>query len=252
MSEPTTRQLRTQPMLLVNTGDGKGKTSAAMGVALRAWAQGWDIGVYQFIKSGKWRVGEEKALLALPGGRVTWEHMGTGWTWARPNLPAIPVEVQPRVPSLTAPESEGGEGGAVRACSRSTTQTRPAPGAEAATPEPDRATDHAEHAPAITATAERDPAQAARAGWEHVKGLLAQQRHDVYVLDEFTYVMANGWVSTAEVVDVLVNRPGRQHVVITGRRCPQEIVDVADLVTEMVKVKHPFDRGQRGQAGIEW
>lgn len=194
----STRERRDVAMTIVNTGDGKGKTTAACGVALRAWAHGLDIGVYQFIKSGKWHVGEETALRALgeQTGTVTWEHMGTGWTWTRRNQVAEALAAS----------------------------TKEKPSAQ----------------------------ESARAGWEHLKELLATQRHDLYILDEFTYVMDNGWVETAEVVDVLTHRPGKQHVIITGRRCPQAVLDLANLATEMRKIKHPFDHGQRGQAGIEW
>ncbi len=186
---PTTRQLRHQPRLIVHTGDGKGKTTAAFGMALRAWARGWNIGVYQFIKSTKWRSGEQRALETLgnsgDGGQVTWSTMGQGWTWLRAN-------------------------------------------------------------------ADLDQVELALAGWQRVRDLLARQAHDFYLLDEFNHVLARGWIDVDEVVEVLTNRPGTQHVVITGRGAPAALVEAADLVTEMVSVKHPFDLGQRGQAGIEW
>ena len=84
---------RSRPLVLVHTGEGKGKTTAAMGLALRGWAQGWSIGVVQFIKSGKWPMGERAALLALgrlheqtgQGGPVHWYQAGAGWTWSRPS-----------------------------------------------------------------------------------------------------------------------------------------------------------------------
>lgn len=81
---------------------------------------------------------------------------------------------------------------------------------------------------------------------------LATQRHDFYLLDEFTYPLKWGWLDVDEVVDVLRARPGHQHVVITGRDAPQRLVAAADLVTEMTKVKHPMDAGRKGQKGIEW
>ncbi|QXT63977.1 cob(I)yrinic acid a,c-diamide adenosyltransferase [Tessaracoccus palaemonis] len=185
----TTAERRRRPVVLVNTGDGKGKTSAAMGVAMRGWAQGWDVGVYQFVKSATWRTGERDALTRLGGlsGAVTWEQMGTGWSWTR-----------------------RGDGQQVEA------------------------------------------REAAVEGWEYIREGLAEQRHRLWILDEFTYPMDWGWIDADEVAEALRARPGTQHVVITGRRCPQAIVDVADLVTEMRKIKHPFDNGQRGQAGIEW
>lgn len=97
-----------------------------------------------------------------------------------------------------------------------------------------------------------DHAAAAADGWAEIARRLADERHDFYVLDEFTYPLKWGWVAVAEVVEVLRSRPGRQHVVITGRDAPQPLLDTADLVTEMTKVKHPMDVGRKGQRGIEW
>ena len=190
----TTRQRCNRPLLLVHTGPGKGKSTAAFGLALRGWAQGWSIGVFQFVKSAKWKVGEEAAFRALgrlheqtgEGGAVEWHKMGEGWSWARK------------------------------------------PGTE---------DDHA--------------AQAAE-GWAEIRRRIEAQTHEVYVLDEFTYPMTWGWVDVDEVVAVLRDRPGHQHVVITGRDADPRLVEAADLVTEMTKVKHPMDSGQKGQRGIEW
>jgi cob(I)alamin adenosyltransferase len=97
-----------------------------------------------------------------------------------------------------------------------------------------------------------ESADLARAGWEQVKAFIAEERYEFLVLDEFTYPMKWGWIDTTEVVDVLVNRPGFQHVVITGRDAPQELMDAADLVSEVTLVKHPMAQGIRGQQGIEW
>jgi cob(I)alamin adenosyltransferase len=184
----TTRQRRNQPITAVHTGPGKGKSTAAFGMALRAWNQGWPIGVFQFVKSAKWKVGEENALKVLgasgEGGSVTWHKMGEGWSWVQRDL-------------------ESSE-------------------------------------------------EAAKEGWEQVKRDLAAESYRLYVLDEFTYPMKWGWVDVAEVVEVLKNRPGNQHVVITGRDAAEALLDVADLVTEMTKVKHPMDAGRKGQRGIEW
>lgn len=190
----TTRQRRNAPVLAVHTGAGKGKSTAAFGMALRAWNQGFDVGVFQFVKSAKWRVGEEAAFRALGrlhedtgvGGSVQWHKMGEGWSWTRKK------------------------------------------GSDA------------------------DHAAAAAEGWREIVRRLEAQTHRFYVLDEFTYPLKWGWVDTAEVVDVLRNRPGTQHVVITGRDAPQELIDAADLVTEMTKIKHPMDAGRKGQRGIEW
>jgi len=190
----TTAQRRQLPLLMVHTGDGKGKSTAAFGLALRAWNQGWDIGVFQFVKSAKWRIGEQTVLERLgelhrdtgEGGPVEWHKMGAGWSWSR----------------------KGGE-------------------------EADHATEAAE-------------------GWAEIKRRLAAESHDLYVLDEFTYPMAWGWVDVDDVVETLTSRPGRQYVVVTGRRADPRLVEAADLVTEMTKVKHQMDRGQKGQRGIEW
>jgi cob(I)alamin adenosyltransferase len=186
----TTRQRRRQPILAVHTGIGKGKSTAAFGMALRAWSVGWPIAVFQFVKSPKWRVGEEAALRTLgdsgKGGPVTWHKMGEGWSWlARPGT-------------------------------------------------------------------ERDHAAEAAEGWAQIKRDLSAEAYRFYVLDEFTYPMKWGWVDVDDVVTTLLARPGTQHVVITGRDAASALVEAADLVTEMSKVKHPMDEGRKGQQGIEW
>jgi cob(I)alamin adenosyltransferase len=190
----TTRQRRNRPLLIVHTGQMRGKSTAAFGLAMRAWNQGWSIGVFQFVKSAKWKVGEESAFRALgaihrqtgEGGPVAWHKMGEGWSWIQ------------------------------------------RPGSE-----PDHAASAAE-------------------GWAQIKRDLAAQTYDFYVLDEFTYPMKWGWVDVDDVVATLLSRPGHQHVVITGRDAAEPLVDAADMVVEMSKVKHPMDSGQKGQRGIEW
>ena len=99
---------------------------------------------------------------------------------------------------------------------------------------------------------EADHAGAAADGWTEIARRIGEQRHDFYVLDEFTYPLTWGWVDTEEVVDTLLARPGRQHVVITGRDAPPRLLEVADLVTEMTKIAHPMDAGRKGQRGLEW
>ncbi len=187
-SDQPRRRAREAPLLIVNTGIGKGKSTAAFGLMLRGWAQGWRIGVYQFVKSGKWRVGENAAAVALSdleaGGTVDWFKMGDGWTWTSRDL--------------------------------------------------------------------EESADLAREGWEEVKRRIGDETYRLLILDEFTYPMHFGWIDTHDVVDVLTKRPGFQHVVITGRNAPQELVDAADLVSDVTKVKHPYETGQRGQKGIEW
>ncbi len=176
------RSRRERALLLVNTGHGKGKSTASFGVMLRGWARGYKIGVYQFVKSGKWNVGEQTAAETL--GNIDWFKMGDGWTWTVRDL--------------------------------------------------------------------EESADLAREGWEEVKRRLADETYDMLLLDEFTYPMKFGWVDIAEVVEVLKNRPGFQHVIVTGRDAPEELVEIADLVSEVQKVKHPMDEGYRGQKGIEW
>jgi len=173
---------RDRALLIVITGDGKGKSSSAFWTMLRAWARGYRIGVFQFVKSGKWKVGEHRAARELGG--IDWEKMGDGWTWTSRDL---------------------------------------------------------EHSAAL-----------AREGWEEVKRRIAAEAYDLLVLDEFTYPINFGWVEVGDVVATLRDRPGFQHVIVTGRDAPQELIEVADLVSEVVKVKHPFDQGIRGQQGIEW
>jgi cob(I)alamin adenosyltransferase len=101
-------------------------------------------------------------------------------------------------------------------------------------------------------TQPEDHTRAAREGWEQVKRDLAAETYRLVVLDEFTYPIANGTIDVAEVLAVLADRPGNQHVVVTGRRADPALLDAADLVTDMTKVKHPMDAGRKGQAGIEW
>jgi cob(I)alamin adenosyltransferase len=190
----TTRQRRNRPLVVVHTGQMKGKSTAAFGLALRGWNQGWSIGVFQFVKSAKWKVGEEAAFRALgevhertgQGGPVQWHKMGEGWSWTRKH------------------------------------------------------------------GTEDDHAAAALEGWREIARRLAAEEHGLYVLDEFTYPLKWGWVNVDEVVAALRDRPGFQHVVITGRDAPPKLLDAADLVVEMTKVKHPMDAGQKGQRGIEW
>ena len=190
----TTRERRNRPLIVVNTGPGKGKSTAAFGLAMRGWNQGFSIGVFQFVKSAKWRIGEQTVLERLgelheetgEGGPVAWHKMGSGWSWSR------------------------------------------------------------------KAGTEEDHAADAAEGWAEIKRALAEERHDLYVLDEFTYPMKWGWVDVDDVVATLTSRPGRQHVVITGRHADPRLIEAANLVTEMGQVKHPMEVGQKGQRGIEW
>jgi cob(I)alamin adenosyltransferase len=176
------RKPRDRPLLIVITGHGKGKSTSAFGMMLRSWARGYRIGVFQFVKSGKWKVGEHKAARELGG--IDWEKMGDGWSWLSRDL---------------------------------------------------------EHS-----------AELAREGWEEVKRRIAAERYEFVLLDELTYPINFGWIDGADVVHALTSRPGFQHVIVTGRDAPEALVEAADLVTEVHKIKHPFDHGIRAQQGIEW
>jgi cob(I)alamin adenosyltransferase len=172
---------RTRSLVVVNTGHGKGKSSAAMGIMIRSVARGWKVGVVQFIKSGKWKVGEEKIGVQLG---VDWQKLGDGFTWESKDL--------------------------------------------------DETQAKAVHA------------------WEVSKEKLRSGEYDMLILDEITYSINYGWVPVTDVVEALATRHPRTNVVLTGRDAPSEIVDVADTVTEMRKVKHVFDQGIKGRKGIEY
>jgi cob(I)alamin adenosyltransferase len=172
---------RAESLLLVNTGDGKGKSSSAFGVMLRGVAAGWQVAVLQFIKSGEWRVGEEKIGRDLG---VQWHSLGQGFTWDSNDL---------------------------------------------------------EHDKAL-----------ARAAWQQAADVIRSGEYRLVILDELTYLCTWGWIDTADVVASLAGHPAGVNVVVTGRDCPQEIIDIADTVTEMRKVKHAYDQGITAKKGIEY
>lgn len=168
-------------MLIVYTGHGKGKTTAALGLVFRALGRGLKVAVVQFIK-GKWKTGERTFAETIPG--LTFLVMGRGFTWDSDDL-------------------------------------------------------------------SRDR-NAARAAWETAAALVTSGEHTVVVLDELTYAIHYGFVTLDEVLAVLCHRPPDVHVVITGRNAPEELLALADLVTEMRSVKHPFERGLPAQPGIDF
>jgi cob(I)alamin adenosyltransferase len=172
---------RNQGLVIVNTGSGKGKTTAALGLLLRASGQGLRVAMFQFIKakSGNW--GEQRAARTLGVDIVP---LGSGFTWTSDDL------------------------------------------------ERDRALAHE--------------------GWAQCRAAIESGGFDLVVMDEMTYCFTFGWLDLAEVLDVLRRRPAGQHVVITGRDAPQELIDFADLVTEMREIKHPFAAGVKAQKGIEF
>ena len=170
-------------LLIVNTGPGKGKSTAAFGLILRALGHGWRVGVVQFIK-GAWETGERKALDAF-GDRIAWHSMGEGFTW----------ETQDKA---------------------------------------------------------RDIAAAERA-FAKAKELMADESIRLVVLDELNIALRYDYLPLADVVAFLRDeKPADKHVIITGRHAAPELVEIADLVTEMTLVKHPFRQGIKAQKGIEF
>lgn len=169
-------------VVVLNTGDGKGKSTAAFGVVLRGVARGWKVAVVQFLKSGKWQVGEEKISREKLG--VDWFAIGEGFTW----------------------ESE------------------------------DLTEDEA----------------VAQAGWARAKELIMAGEHRLVVLDEITYPMAWGWIDADDVVATIAGRPEQVNIVCTGRNAPDALIEVADTVTEMHKVKHAYDSGVLAKKGIDY
>ncbi len=172
---------RAQSVVLVNTGHGKGKSSAAFGVMARGWARGWRVGVVQFVKSGKWQTGERKLADHLG---IEWHTLGDGFTWESTDLD--------------------------------------------------------------------ETAAKGRHAWQVAKDKLTSGDYDLLILDEITYAMSYGWVPVEDVVAALAARAPSTNVVLTGRNAPQELVDAADTVTEMRKVKHAYERGIRAKKGIEY
>lgn len=173
--------MRVESIILVNTGAGKGKSSAAFGVMTRSWARGWKVVVVQFLKSEKWKVGERKLAEHL---EIEWHTLGDGFTWESTDLDETMAK--------------------------------------------------------------------GRHAWEVAKGLLTSGNYDMVILDEVTYAMKYGWVPVEEVVETLKARSPKTNVVLTGRNCPPEIIEIANTVTEMVKIKHAYEEGIPARKGIEY
>ena len=172
---------RSTSLVLINTGHGKGKTSAAVGVMARGWARGWRVGVVQFLKSGKWKTGERKLADHLG---VEWHTLGDGFTWESTDLD--------------------------------------------------------------------ETAAKGRHAWDVAAGKLVSGDFDLLILDELTYAVKYEWVPVEEVVAGIRDRAEGTNVVMTGRDAADELVELADTVTEMRKVKHAYDRGIKGKKGIEY
>ncbi|MGG5215237.1 cob(I)yrinic acid a,c-diamide adenosyltransferase [Rahnella variigena] len=167
-------------ILIVFTGNGKGKTTAAFGTVTRAVGHGMRAAVIQFIK-GEWPNGEKNLL--EPHG-VEFQVMATGFTWETQN----------------------------------------------------KETD----------------TEACQAVWQHGKRMLADASLDLVVLDELTYMVSFGYLDLQDVVDALNARPAHQTVIITGRGCHRDLLEIADTVSELRPVKHAFDAGIMAQQGIDW
>lgn len=181
-AEVASKTIREKGLLIVHTGPGKGKSTAAFGLIMRALGHEWPIGVVQFIK-GAWSTGERKALERFPD-LVRWHSMGEGFTW----------ETQ------------------------------------------DRARDIA----------------AAEAAWAKAKELMADPAIRLLVLDELNIALRYDYLPLQAVVDTLKNKRTDLHVVVTGRNAKAELIEAADLVTEMTLVKHHFAAGVKAQEGIEF
>jgi len=169
-------------LVIVNTGKGKGKTTAALGMLFRAWGRGFQICVIQFIKAKTGQWGEVKAAKKLG---IEWHKMGDGFTWTSKDI--------------------------------------------------------------------EESISQARRGWQLAQEIILSDKFDLILLDEFTYPLHFGWLDTVEVIDWLQDhKPTKLHLIITGRDAPQPLLEYADLVTEMVELKHPFEQGVPAQPGIEF
>lgn len=169
-------------LVIVFTGNGKGKTTAALGMAMRAAGHGMKVLVLQFIK-GSWAYGELQSFAGI--AEVEVKPLGTGFTWKKDSL-------------------------------------------------------------------EEDRVLAA-AGWDEAVSEITRGYYDMIVLDELNVVLSYGLLPLAPVLNALANKPSGQHIVITGRDAPEELIGIADLVTEMKQVKHPYhDQGVKAQKGVEF
>jgi cob(I)alamin adenosyltransferase len=175
-----TPQSQRRGLLIVNTGDGKGKSTAAFGLALRAHGRGKTVKIYQFMKVPTARFGEHRIFEQLG---ISVEGLGDGFSWKSKNL---------------------------------------------------------EHS-----------AQLARDGWQKAKLAILSGDFFLVVLDEITYPLIYGWLPLDDIVMTLQTRPENVHVCMTGRRCPPELIELADTVTEMTNIKHAFNAGIPAQRGIE-
>ncbi len=169
-------------LLIVHTGKGKGKTTAAMGLAMRCIGHGMRVGIVQFVK-GVWKTGERDVLGKFPD-LVTIKAMGEGFTW----------ETQDRGRDIAAAE----------------------------------------------------------AAWQAAQAMIRDRAYKMVILDELNIVLRYTYLPLDDVLRVLKAKPRDLHVVVTGRNAKQELIEIADLVTEMTQVKHPFRSGVKAQPGVEF
>lgn len=169
-------------LVMVHTGKGKGKSTAAFGMVFRALGNGMKVGVVQFVK-GKWQTGE-RVILEKLGDQVTMTAMGDGFTW----------ETQDR---------------------------------------------------------QRD-IEAAKQAWARAKEMIMDDEHDMVLCDELNIVLRYDYLPLEEILETLRNKPEMKHVIITGRNAKDDLMELADLVTDMTMVKHPFRSGVKAQVGIEF
>ncbi len=169
-------------LVIVHTGTGKGKSTAAFGMVMRCLGHGMRVGIVQFIK-GAWDTGERHVLARFPE-LVTCRAMGEGFTW----------DTQDRVRDIAA----------------------------------------------------------ARAAWGEAKAMIADPSYRLVLLDELNIVLRYDYLDIAEVVETLKAKRRDLHIIVTGRNAKPELIEIADLVTEMTLVKHPFRSGVKAQAGIEF
>ena len=169
-------------LVIVHTGKGKGKSTAAMGLAMRAIGHGMRVGIVQFVK-GVWETGERDVLTKFPD-LVTIKAMGEGFTW----------ETQDR---------------------------------------------------------DRD-IKAAETAWTVAKEMIADETYKMVILDELNIVLRYNYIELADVIETLKQKPRDLHVVVTGRNAKDDLIEIADLVTEMTMVKHPFRSGVKAQKGVEF
>jgi cob(I)alamin adenosyltransferase len=168
-------------LFLVNTGDGKGKSSSAFGVMLRAVARGWNVKVIQFIKSDKWRTGEKKMAEELG---VEWVTGGDGFTWESDDMDATK--------------------------------------------------------------------KVALHAWDVAKESIASGDYQLIIIDEGTYPITFGWIDIEDALDTIQNRPEGVNIIVTGRDADERLIEIADTVTEMVKIKHAFDKGIAARKGLDF